>query len=215
MNAAAKLQLRHDRLLAPAAAVGATAPEGVATAVSDAVNARVTAVARELASLAGLFDVKVLSERHVAYAWATASRLATASKAQQQEDGSMPPFSGGGANVVLPSEYFGVPSNAYYPHAEVAKHEANVQPTHELTRGAMPFKELSFKGGADAGFVDAKAVALWWKQSGLQSAVKLGTNAKHAMAEWANAYATALLDAGKASGARVTPAKVFALAKKI
>ncbi|GAX83329.1 hypothetical protein CEUSTIGMA_g10755.t1 [Chlamydomonas eustigma] len=97
-----------------------------------AVDERVSSVRAELELMKRVLLLKRLNENHVRYAWMKASPVMQ---------------SGGNPGIVLPSEYFGDESNAYYPLSEIKKYEANTESSPFWARGPIPYMRLI--GGYD------------------------------------------------------------------
>ena len=164
-----------------------------AKALAETMKATLAGVHHELEALGQAFGVKSFNAKHVAYAW---------KKAQLRPPSSSSSQSGGNPGTTMPSEYYGVESSSYHPLQEVARYEAHIEPTHEHTRGEMPYKELinGFAGGASAAtttteLVPQASVKAYWKQ--IQGA-KLTKEGAAALSSWANTYAFALLKQAKA-----------------
>jgi hypothetical protein len=101
---------------------------------AKAVDERVASVHAELELMKKVLSLKRLTENHVRYAWMKASP-------QMQ--------SGGNPGIVLPSEYFGENSHAYYPLSVVQQYEANTESSPFWARGPIPYLRLI--GGSHEG----------------------------------------------------------------
>jgi hypothetical protein len=156
-----------------------------AKALSETMKSALMGVQRELSDLGMAFSVKSFNAKHVAYAW----KKSQSAKLQQ---------SGGNPGTTMPSEYYGVESSSYHPMNEIARYEAHIEPTHEHTRGEMPYKELvhGFAGGASltTELIPHASVKAYWKQI---SGVKLSKEGAIALSNWANTYAFSLLKQAK------------------
>ena len=101
---------------------------------------RATRLSLELESLCKALEVKAITPNHVKYAWSKS--LTEPLKKKVQKGGE-----------TLPSEYFGIPSGAFHPKAEVAKLETRIDVTPDHSRPEIPYRAAG--GGSSSSLISS------------------------------------------------------------